>query len=208
MNISKNLYVPIILISIAIAVVSNFGSVIAVIEHLTYTNIYISNNGTLSMASFDQTFLLETQWWRLISPIFIHFSFAHLAFNCLWVYVLGEKIEKIDGKLTFIIIILISSICSNSLQYFWSGSSLFGGLSGVIYGLLGFCMITDMESKNDRYGLPPALYLFMIIWLVLGFMGILDLFGFGKVANFAHLGGLVSGVIFAMIYKYFFKKLY
>jgi GlpG protein len=38
-------------------------------------------------------------------------------------------------------------------------------------------------------------------------MGILDLFGFGKVANFAHLGGLVSGVMFAMIYKYFIKRL-
>ena len=205
MNISKNLYVPIILIAIAIAVVSNFGSVIAVIEHLTYTNIYISNSGTLSIASFNQTFLLENQWWRLISPIFIHFSFAHLAFNCLWVYVLGEKIEKIDGKLTFIIIILISSICSNSLQYFWSGSSLFGGLSGVIYGLLGFCMILEMESTYQRYELPPALYLFMIVWLALGFIGILDLFGFGRVANFAHLGGLVSGMIFAMIYKYRIK---
>jgi hypothetical protein len=52
LNISKNLYVPIILIAIAIAVVSNFGSVISVIEHLTYTNIYISNSGTLSIASF------------------------------------------------------------------------------------------------------------------------------------------------------------
>jgi len=39
-------------------------------------------------------------------------------------------------------------------------------------------------------------------------MGILDLFGFGKVANFAHLGGLVSGILFAMIYKIFMKKLY
>ena len=69
-------------------------------------------------------------------------------------------------------------------------------------------MIIEMESKFDRYGLPPALYLFMVIWLILGFMGILDLFGFGKVANFAHLGGLVSGILFAMIYRNFMKKLY
>tara|TARA_S200000501_G_scaffold263899_1_gene247717 strand:- start:31 stop:654 length:624 start_codon:yes stop_codon:yes gene_type:complete len=205
LNISKNLYVPIILIAIVIAVISNFGSVIAVIEPLTYTNFYISNSGTLSIASFNQTFIFENQWWRLISPIFIHFSFAHLAFNCLWIYILGEKIEKIDGKLTFFTIILISSVCSNSLQYFWSGSSLFGGLSGVIYGLLGFCMILEMESTYQRYELPPALYLFMIGWLGMGFIGILDLFGFGKVANYAHLGGLVSGMIFAMIYKYWIK---
>ena len=42
----------------------------------------------------------------------------------------------------------------------------------------------------------------MIIWMVLGFLGLLDLFGFGSVANFAHLGGLVSGIAFAIIYKF------
>ena len=69
-------------------------------------------------------------------------------------------------------------------------------------------MILEMESEYDRYELPPALYLFMIAWLILGFIGVLDLFGFGKVANFAHLGGLVSGIMFAMIYKNFMKKFY
>ena len=67
-------------------------------------------------------------------------------------------------------------------------------------------MILEMDSQYDRYKLPPALYLFMIIWLILGFIGLLDLFGFGSVANFAHLGGLVSGVMFAMIYKMIFKR--
>ncbi len=67
-------------------------------------------------------------------------------------------------------------------------------------------MILEMDSEYDRYQLPPALYLFMIIWLILGFMGLLDLFGFGSVANFAHLGGLVSGVIFAMICKTILKR--
>tara|TARA_X000000368_G_scaffold378554_1_gene333030 strand:+ start:8005 stop:8427 length:423 start_codon:yes stop_codon:yes gene_type:complete len=138
--------------------------------------------------------------------MFIHFSFAHLAFNCLWIYILGEKIEKINGTLIFLLLVLISSVVSNFSQFYWTSSNLFGGLSGVIYGLLGFCLIEEMESKYDLYGLPPALYLFMIIWLILGFMGILDLFGFGSVANFAHLGGLISGIIFAMIYKIIFSK--
>ena len=87
------------------------------------------------------------------------------------------------------------------LQYFWTSSSLFGGLSGVIYGMLGYCLVMEMESNHDKYGLPPGLYLFMIAWLILGFLGILDLFGFGSVANFASLGGMLSGLMFAMIYK-------
>ena len=206
MNIFKNLYLPLILIAVAVAVLSNFGSIISVIEHLTFTKINIRGE-YIYMSSFDQI-LKDNQWWRLISPIFIHFSFAHLVFNCLWIYVLGEKIERVDNKIIFILIVITSSIFSNFLQFYWTDSSYFGGLSGAIYGLLGFCMILEMESEYDRYGLPPALYLFMIAWLVLGFIGVLELFGFGKVANFAHLGGLVSGVMFAMIYKNFMKKLY
>ena len=206
MNIFKNLYLPLILIAVAVAVLSNFGSIISVIEHLTFTKINIRGEYTY-MSSFDQI-LKDNQWWRLISPIFIHFSFAHLVFNCLWIYVLGEKIERVDNKIIFILIVITSSIFSNFLQFYWTDSSYFGGLSGAIYGLLGFCMILEVESEYDRYGLPPALYLFMIAWLVLGFIGVLELFGFGKVANFAHLGGLVSGVMFAMIYKNFMKKLY
>ena len=189
-----------------IAFISNFGSLISVIEPLTYTKIIISNQGYASLLSADKTFLVDNEWWRIITPIFIHFSFAHLAFNCLWIYILGEKIENTDGSLVFIILVTFSAILSNSLQYFWTESSLFGGLSGVIYGLIGFCMILEFESSYDRYQLPPGLYMFMLVWLIMGFVGILDLFGFGSVANFAHLGGLISGVIFAMIYKNIFMR--
>ena len=54
-----------------------------------------------------------------------------------------------------------------------------------------------MPKKEERF-LP---ILFGSIWMILGFMGVLELFGFGSVANFAHLGGLVSGIIFAMMLK-------
>ena len=205
MKITNNLYIPLILLAVVLAVFSNFGSIIYVIEPLTFTKINVSNAGNVSMTSFNQTFFIDNQWWRLISPILIHFSFAHLAFNCLWIYVLGEKIERVDSKTVFVLLVIFSSICSNFLQYYWTNSSYFGGLSGVIYGLLGYCMILEMESENDRYGLPPALYIFMIVWLLLGFFEVLDMFGFGKVANFAHLGGLVSGMMFGMMYKYYKK---
>ena len=196
-----NLHIPIIITAVLIAFLSNFGSVITLLEPLTFTQINVTNLGYFSMLSFDQTYIENNQWWRLISPIFLHFSFAHLAFNCLWIYILGEKIERIDGSLIFISLVIFTAISSNSLQFFWNGSGLFGGLSGVIYGLIGFCMIIEMDSSRDIYDIPPGLYIFMVIWMILGFLGLLELFGFGSVANFAHLGGLVSGIIFAMILK-------
>ncbi len=105
--------------------------------------------------------------------------------------------------LFFFCLVIFSAIFSNSLQFFWSNTSLFGGLSGVIYALIGFCMVNEMDSPYGRYDIPPGLYLFMIIWLVLGFLGIVEMFGFGAVANFAHLGGLISGIMFAVVYKFF-----
>ena len=207
MNIIKNFYIPLIFTAVTLAVISNFGSRITILEPFTFTKIIISNSGFISMSNFNQTFFIENQWWRLVSPIFIHFSFAHLAFNCLWIYILGEKVERIDGTTIFLSIIVFTGIFSNFLQYFWTGSSLFGGLSGVIYGLIGYCMILEMDSEYERYQLPPGLYLFMIVWLILGFIGLLELFGFGSIANFAHLGGLLSGVMFAMIYKNLYRSM-
>jgi len=202
LKIFSTIYIPIITLAALLSVISNFGSVISVIEPFTYTKINISNLGYVSISTFNETFFNQNQWWRLITPMFLHFSIAHLAFNSLWIYILGEQIEKIDGKFLFLALVLFSSISSNFLQFYWVSSTLFGGLSGVIYGLIGYCMINEMDSPYQRYDIPPALYLFMIIWMLLGFLGLLDLFGFGSVANFAHLGGLISGIAFAIICKF------
>jgi len=199
---------PIILISILIAFFSNYGSVLTLIEPLTFIKIDLDSyqRGYVNFYSLETTYFINNEWWRLITPIFIHFSLTHLVFNCLWIYVLGSKIELIDGYFTFINLVIFSSIISNLAQHFFGGSALFGGLSGVIYGLLGYCMIIEFESKKNIYDLPPAIYMFMLAWLVLGFLGILNLFGFGNVANYAHLGGLISGIIFAMITTTIFNK--
>jgi GlpG protein len=199
---------PIILISILIAFLSNYGSVLVIIEPLTFIKIELNSyqGGYLSFYPLETTYLQNNEWWRLITPMFIHFSLTHLVFNCLWIYVIGSKIELIDGYFTFINLVIFSSIISNLAQHYFGGSALFGGLSGVIYGLLGYCMVIEFESKKNIYDLPPAIYMFMLVWLVLGFLGILKLFGFGNVANYAHLGGLISGIIFAMITATILKK--
>jgi GlpG protein len=199
---------PIIFISILIAFLSNYGSVLAIIEPFTFIKIDLESyqRGYVNFYSIETTYFLNNEWWRLITPMFIHFSITHLVFNCLWIYVLGSKIELNDGYFKFINLVIFSSIISNLAQHFFGGSALFGGLSGVIYGLLGYCMIIEFESRKNIYDLPPAIYMFMLAWLILGFLGILNLFGFGNVANYAHLGGLISGIIFAMITATIYKK--
>ena len=145
------------------------------------------------------------EWWRLITPTFLHFSLTHLIFNCLWVYILGSKIEVIDGKAVFLALFLISGLSSNLGQYFLTSDYLFGGLSGAVYGLLGYCFIMDLDYGGQRYDLPNALYIFMFIWLLIGFTGVLNIFGFGNVANIAHLVGMIAGFILGIIARYTLK---
>ena len=167
--------------------------------------LFLKSSGSNLCPSFHATYISSQEWWRLITPTFLHFSLTHLIFNCLWIYILGSKIEIIDGKGIFLTLFLISGLSSNLGQYFITGDYLFGGLSGVVYGLLGYCFILDLDNRGQRYDLPNALYIFMFIWLLIGFTGLLKIFGFGNVANIAHLVGMIAGFILGIIARYTLK---
>jgi GlpG protein len=196
----KSVYFYIIAAAIFLTLFTNFG-----LSGLLRNFLFINTNFNNAFSSMEHTFLIEHEWWRLLTPTFLHFSITHLAFNCLWIYILGSKIEAYDGKVVFILIFLITSIASNVGEYIWSGQYFFGGLSGAVYGLLGYCFIIELDSKSSRYDLPDALYLFMFIWLLVGFTGILSIFGFGNIANAAHLIGMIIGFILGLVAKYTLK---
>ena len=168
--------------------------------YLTFLKADIAN-GFLSFSSFEKTYFIDYEFWRLISPIFLHFSVAHLAFNSLWVYILGTRIENFEGFKKLILLIIFSGSLSNFAESAASGAIIFGGLSGCVYGSLGYCYIKEFIQKRFSFGMPPAIYIFMIVWLALGYLDILNLFGFGKIANTAHLTGLICGISFALIKK-------
>ena len=193
-------YFFIIAIAVLLSFLTNFG-----FSSLLEPFLFLKSSGSNFYPSFQNTFLSSQEWWRLITPTFLHFSLTHLIFNCLWIYILGSKIELIDGRGVFLTLFLISGLSSNLGQYFLTGNYLFGGLSGVVYGLLGYCFILDLENRGQRYDLPNALYIFMFIWLFIGFTGLLKIFGFGNVANIAHLVGMIAGFILGLIAKYTLK---
>ena len=197
---TRSLYFYIILVAVLLSFLTNFG-----FSSLLEPFLFLKNNGSSLYPSLEHTFLVSWEWWRLITPTFLHFSLTHLIFNCLWIYILGSKIEIIDGRGMFLTLFLFAGLSSNLGQYFFTGDYLFGGLSGAVYGLLGFCFILDLDYRGQRYDLPNALYIFMFIWLLLGFTGILSIFGFGNVANIAHLVGMIAGFIFGLIAKFNIK---
>ncbi len=138
--------------------------------------------------------LLFTEPLRLLGPAFFHFSLIHIAFNTMWWWQLGGSIEKILGKMTLINLFLVSAIASNLGQFLVSGP-YFGGLSGVVYALVGFVWWMGWLAPEKGLSLSKSIIGFLLFWLLLGFVDLLPV----NVANTAHLLGLVSGCLMALL---------
>jgi GlpG protein len=74
--------------------------------------------------------------------------------NGMWYWELGRRIEVRQGSINLLDLTLLFSLVSNYAQYAYGGPGLFGGLSGVLYGLLGHCWIFQLLSPNPAYRLP------------------------------------------------------
>ncbi|MNF72530.1 rhomboid family intramembrane serine protease [Pseudomonas sp. Irchel s3b6] len=143
--------------------------------------------------------LAAGQWWRLFTPMLIHFGFLHLAMNGMWYWELGRRIESRQGGINLLGLTLLFSLVSNYGQYLYGGPSLFGGLSGVLYGLLGHCWIYQLLSPNPAYRLPRGVLVMMLVWLALCMSGLISMIGFGEIANAAHVGGLLVGCLTGLL---------
>ena len=141
--------------------------------------------------AFHPTLAQFTDWqaWRYVTPAFIHFSVLHLVFNLLWWWYLGGQIEQRLGSGKLFILLIVGAALPNIAEFFVSGPR-FGGLSGVVYALLGYSWLRTRLQPDCGLAMPPALMGFMLVWLVLGF---LDMLG-TPTANMAHLAGLLIGL--------------
>ncbi|MFQ2549293.1 rhomboid family intramembrane serine protease GlpG [Aeromonas caviae] len=141
--------------------------------------------------AFHPTLAQFTDWqaWRYVTPAFIHFSVLHLVFNLLWWWYLGGQIEQRLGSGKLFILLIVGAALPNIAEFFASGPR-FGGLSGVVYALLGYSWLRTRLQPDCGLAMPPALMGFMLVWLVLGF---LDMLG-TPTANMALLVGLLVGL--------------
>ena len=144
--------------------------------------------------------ILHGEVWRLLTPAFLHFSWFHIGFNLALFWFMAQQLERVEGSWRLLSLIAFLAVLSNVLQFYLQPATLFGGLSGVVFGLLAFCW--QSRRLNPEYGvlLPPGLMIFSVVMMLIGFTGITDLFGVG-IANWAHLGGFVAGLIMAPVLR-------
>ena len=133
------------------------------------------------------------QLWRLVTPVFVHVGILHIVFNMLWLKDLGAMVERRQGWLVLLAIVCAIGVVSNLAQYKSTGPN-FGGMSGVVYGLLGYIWLRGRLDPTSGYFLDPRTATWMGIWLVLCMTGMM-----GPIGNAAHLVGLLAGMAWGFL---------
>src|SRR3954466_13548525 len=143
--------------------------------------------------------ILDGDWWRLLTPIFLHIGLLHLVMNTLALYYLGITVERIFGNSRFLFIYLFAGV-SGSLASLLFSLNLSAGASGAIFGCFGALLYFGTAF--------PKLFFRTMGLNILIVIGINLVFGFSipGIDNAGHIGGLLGGFLAAAVVHFPKKK--
>ena len=134
------------------------------------------------------------EWYRFITPVFLHFSVLHLGFNCMVIWILGRVAEIMYDPAKLLTLYMACGIVASATSYAWhvNDPAISAGASGAAFGLFG--LVGVFAFKRGLDDLKRTVIQWVLINLVFGFT-------MSNIDMAAHLGGLVAGTAFAMLVK-------
>ncbi|MFD1484317.1 rhomboid family intramembrane serine protease [Lacticaseibacillus baoqingensis] len=136
--------------------------------------------------------IVAGQWWRFVTPAFVHIGWMHIIVNGISLYYLGAICERIFGHWRFAVIYLVSAIAGNVAGYVFAPDSLSAGASTAIFGLMGaFLMLGDSFRDNAMVRLLSQQFAMLAVINL-----VFNLFSSG-VDITGHIGGLLGGFLVA-----------
>ncbi len=156
------------------------------------------------IALFEPPNIMKTirkgQIWRFVTPVFLHFNFLHILFNMMWLRDLGSRVEFARGTRRYLGLVIVIAVLSNIAQLLWVGrfgipflAPRFGGMSGVVFGLVGYTWMKGKTQPQDGLGMSSEQIIMAVLWMLLCIGGV-----FGNVANTVHVVGFVTGLAFGV----------
>ncbi len=152
----------------------------------------VFNDSILPMFAVNRELIVNFgQYYRLITGMFLHGSILHLLFNMYALYIIGMQLESFLGKAKYLIVYLLSGIGASMLSIFFSNSFSVGA-SGAIFGLMGALLYFGYHYRVYLDSVVKSQIIPLIVLnLILGFT-------LSGIDNWAHIGGLVSGILATM----------
>jgi membrane associated rhomboid family serine protease len=145
-----------------------------------------------------------TQWYRLLTAMFLHANIEHIGLNMLSLFFVGVVTEQLFGRWRFLTIYFVSGILAGLTQYFFSPPNEAAlGASGAIFGIFGaFGAFVILRRSLFQRAAGPIIMQWLF-WLVLNLVLSATIPG---VALYDHIGGMVSGFILgALLIPHTFK---
>ena len=161
-----------------------------------------SNLDTMFMlehgAMFTPYLLVQTEWYRLFTSMFLHFGIRHLLNNMLLLYVLGDYLEKYLGRVKFLMLYVIAGVGANivsGIVCLWQNDVVVSaGASGAVFGILGGLLWVILRNKGRVENLTiKKMTVMAVLSLYYGFVS-------EGVDNVAHVTGLILGFVLAMLF--------
>lgn len=136
--------------------------------------------------------IVQGEWWRLITPVFLHIGIMHFLFNSIALLSLGSLVERVYGSARFLALYFLSGIAGNIASFLFSDAPG-AGASGAIFGTLGAIIYFVLHSKADwSKALGRDVVLILTVNILIGMF-------YPSIDNYAHLGGLVGGFLMAVL---------
>lgn len=156
----------------------------------------------------EETFLRlafsrETAWqaWRWIAALFLHASASHLFFNMVGLYVFGKILEDEVPRQWFLAIYFLAGVLG-SFVFLLTSTAFAVGASGAVFGLMGAAMLLNPVRRVHIYLFPLPLGIVAISFTILEALVVaLQPAAYAQVANVAHVGGIITGGVFAFFFN-------
>ena len=133
------------------------------------------------------------EYYRLFTCIFLHIGIMHLLCNMYSLYIIGREVENLFGKIKYIIIFILSGIFGSIMSLAFTHNTISAGGSGAIFGLLGALLYFGMHYRTYLgEAIKRSIIPIIVVNLIIGFFA-------EGIDLAAHIGGLVGGVLVAMM---------
>jgi len=149
-------------------------------------------NVLITYGAKENALIVQGQYWRFITPVFLHANLLHVGLNMLNFVVLGVVLERIMGHARLLLVYILTGVASIIASFAFSPQDVSIGASGAIFGLVGAYSIFVLMHRRAfrRGGIPSLIWIALVIAVNL----CIGLF-IPDIDNYAHLGGLLSGCL-------------